>query len=62
MPYWNMNLSQLWKDMHEKEKLSRKYKGDGNRKLILKNKFVQVQKKYLIKVYVQLKEIIIEIH
>ena len=43
-PYWNTNLSQLWKDMHEKEKMCRKYKGDRHRKLILKNKFVQAQK------------------
>ena len=43
-PYWNTNLSQLWKDMHEKEKICRKYKGDGNRKLILKSKFLQAQK------------------
>ena len=42
-PYWNTNLSQLWKDMHEKEKMCRKYKGDRHRKLILKNKFVQAQ-------------------
>ena len=38
------NLSQLWKDMHEKEKLCRNCKGDRNRKFILKNKFVQAQK------------------
>ena len=43
-PYWNTNLSQLWKDRHEKEKICRKYKGDGNRKLILKNNFLQAEK------------------
>ena len=60
-PNWNTNLSQLWKDMHEKEKICRRCKRDGNGKLILKNKFIQAQK-YLIKVHIQLKEIMIEIY
>ena len=38
------NLSQWWKDMHEKEKLCRNCKGDRNRKFILTKKFVQAQK------------------
>ena len=40
-PHWNNCLTNMWKDMHRKEKNYRRYRGEANEKYRLKSVFIQ---------------------
>ncbi len=42
-PYWNENLSKLWKTAHDKELLYTKYKGNRRTKESLRQNFVSAR-------------------